>query len=247
VFCHDSGTFRSSELQPCRQRRQVHENQVSYLADGSGRAGHSWTISVAIATVKVMPRPLDQRRREELLLESLEYVAVHGLADLSLRPLARALGTSDRMLLHYFGTKENLIGQALVASRPDIPRLVGDATPKAVADQARALWQDLMTGGEQEPRVRLLLEVMALSMTQRSRYAEHAKRAVTDWIRPLTEGLRAFGLPAGEAEARASALVSGLRGIALDFFVTGDRIRATNAAGLLIDTLTSYVVTKAID
>ena len=50
-------------------------------------------------------------RRAELLAGATVWVLDHGLAELSLRPLARALGTSDRMLLYYFDSKDNLVAE----------------------------------------------------------------------------------------------------------------------------------------
>lgn len=47
--------------------------------------------------------------REILLPRLAAHVLEHGLADASLRPLARAAGTSDRMLLYHFGSKEQLV------------------------------------------------------------------------------------------------------------------------------------------
>lgn len=51
--------------------------------------------------------------RESLLPLLMGHVLAHGLGQASLRPLARAAGTSDRMLLYHFGTKERLIGDLL--------------------------------------------------------------------------------------------------------------------------------------
>ena len=52
-------------------------------------------------------------RRAELLDGVANYILSNGLADLSLRPLATAIGTSPRMLLYFFGSKERLIAEAL--------------------------------------------------------------------------------------------------------------------------------------
>lgn len=41
------------------------------------------------------------------------HVLAHGLNDASLRPLARAAGTSDRMLIYHFGTKDRLVAELL--------------------------------------------------------------------------------------------------------------------------------------
>lgn len=192
-----------------------------------------------------MPRPVDTARRQDLLARALPYLAEHGLAGLSLKPLAAALGTSDRMLVHYFGTKEKLVGLVLAAARPDVPALLaahddhgppGDPRPRSVTDVAHRLWADLCDDGPQQPRVRLLLEVMALAMTQPDAYGPFAAAAVEDWVVPIAAALTARRqLTAGEARARATMLVSGLRGLALDRYITGDAARTDAAAALLID------------
>jgi AcrR family transcriptional regulator len=188
-----------------------------------------------------MVRPIDLARRAELLDLAVRYAAEHGIASLSLRPLAAALGTSSRMLVHYFGTKEELIGQALAAARPDIPALLrahaqAGHTP---ARMARRLWREMTTGGDQEPRTRLLLEVMALALTQPDLYQRYALDTVRAWLDPLSGALHATGLTARDARARATMLVSGLRGLALDRYLTGDRQRTDDAARSLITTATN--------
>ena len=60
-----------------------------------------------------MARPVDPHRREAVRAQAADYVLERGLARLSLRPLAKALGTSPRMLLYDFGTKERLIHEIL--------------------------------------------------------------------------------------------------------------------------------------
>src|SRR2546430_12050912 len=62
-------------------------------------------------------RPPDPDRRAATLARAADYVLEHGLADLSLRPLAAALGTSTRMLLYDFGSKERLIAAVLAEAR----------------------------------------------------------------------------------------------------------------------------------
>src|SRR5262245_64322827 len=52
-------------------------------------------------------------RRPELLAAATDYVFEHGLANLSIRPLAAALGVSHRAVLHHFGSKEQLVGEIL--------------------------------------------------------------------------------------------------------------------------------------
>src|SRR6266540_3214372 len=58
-------------------------------------------------------------RHEELLEQAYQYALEHGLADLSLRPLATAIGSSPRVLLFLFGSKDGLIRALLARARTD--------------------------------------------------------------------------------------------------------------------------------
>jgi AcrR family transcriptional regulator len=51
--------------------------------------------------------------KESLLPLLMAHVLEHGMGQASLRPLAKAAGTSDRMLIYHFGSKESLIGDLL--------------------------------------------------------------------------------------------------------------------------------------
>jgi AcrR family transcriptional regulator len=52
-------------------------------------------------------------RRAEMLEKMADHVLAHGLAASSLRPLAKAAGTSDRMLLYYFADKAEMMTEIL--------------------------------------------------------------------------------------------------------------------------------------
>jgi AcrR family transcriptional regulator len=63
-------------------------------------------------------------RRAELIDAALDYVMAHGLVGLSLRPLAAQLGTSDRMLIYHFGSKERLVGEVLARAQQRLAEAV---------------------------------------------------------------------------------------------------------------------------
>lgn len=52
-------------------------------------------------------------RRAAALDRIADHMLAHGLAPSSLRALAKAAGTSDRMLLYYFADKDDLVAAAL--------------------------------------------------------------------------------------------------------------------------------------
>src|SRR4051794_2219408 len=64
------------------------------------------------APVKTQPRAqANNAKGEELLASIIEIVRRQGLAGFSLDNLAPQLGTSSRMLVYYFGGKDELLGR----------------------------------------------------------------------------------------------------------------------------------------
>ncbi len=70
-------------------------------------------------------------RHDPLIDRLADYVLVHGLAAASLRPMARAAGTSDRMLLYYFADKDAVIAAALDRVAARMIAMLDTAAPPA--------------------------------------------------------------------------------------------------------------------
>ena len=166
------------------------------------------------------------------MAEVVAYLETHGVAGLSLRPLAAELGTSARMLVYYFGT---LVAQAVAASRADgADRLAGVASIDGVRAAVSAQWQQMTTGREQG-HATLVAQVISLAATDPDRYGALAAEALEAAIDPLVAALVRAGTPKAAARQRATILVSGLRGLLQDGAATGDRRRVNAAAKTLID------------
>jgi AcrR family transcriptional regulator len=164
-------------------------------------------------------------RRAELLAGATAWAFENGLAGLSLRPLARALGTSDRMLVYYFGSKDELVA-AIAAQAADA---LGDALPTVDPDRppaSAAAWLDAAWSLLGDPAVRpalaLLFELDAMGVRAPGA-ARSASRMVSEHaLEGVDEALAALGVPAARREAGFSALVSGaVVGIVLDELVSG--------------------------
>ncbi|WP_040792961.1 TetR/AcrR family transcriptional regulator [Nocardia paucivorans] len=181
-----------------------------------------------------MARPLDHTKRAELLDAVVRYIAEHGLADLSLRPLAAALGTSSRMLIYYFGTKEELLVQALSRQRPDITAVFADITDAAaLRERLWEFWRNNTTGPD-AISVKVMLQVLGAACAEHGPYAGYIQGAINVFVTALTERLRDIdGID--EPEIVATILISGLRGILQDRILTGDTERADRAARRLIE------------
>lgn len=174
-----------------------------------------------------MARPSDPERRSATLSRATDYVLTHGLAGLSLRPLAAALGTSTRMLLYDFGSKEKLISEVLAEARRRLRELYAgsiDAAGLSMADTVRAIWAWL-TDAEQAPYLRLFFQVHVDAMTRPDAYADGGRPLITDWLDFLGSPLRAERLD----PATATLLIGAVRGLLLDRLTTADPGRTDDA------------------
>jgi AcrR family transcriptional regulator len=186
-----------------------------------------------------MPRPPDPVRRAQLLKAVADYLLDHGLADMSLRPLASSLGTSPRMLLYHFGSKEQLVAEALAASR----ERQREATLAWLQKQPeleptellRRFWAWQLDG--HQPFLRLFFEVYGLALQEKERFPGFLERAVADWLEFIGALLVRAGLTAAQARIAATAVIAGYRGLLLDFLATGDRRRTKRALDLLLTAL----------
>jgi AcrR family transcriptional regulator len=183
-----------------------------------------------------MARAPDPVKRQELLRDVVAYLEAHGVNDMSLAPMAEALGTSKRMLLYYFSDRGELLAQALDASRPKVGEIFSGVSTRAeFGEAARALWHGL-TRGDQRRSVRMLLQVLSVATTDPDTYGSYARTAVDAMLDPISDALVAVGYSRADAGVRATLIVSGLRGLCQDVLVTGERSRVDAAAELLIMT-----------
>lgn len=169
-----------------------------------------------------MARPLDQDRRRELLEGALVYISEHGLVDLSLRPLAEALGTSSRMLIHYFGTKEELLIRAFTLRRTDLRTMLDVVVDlpglrRAVMDY----WYALAVGDE-VVESRVLLQILGAACANAEPYATYAKLALHETEDELARVLVRLGRSAEVAELESVGVASTLRGLLFEHCITGD-------------------------
>ncbi|MGW2647562.1 TetR/AcrR family transcriptional regulator [Streptomyces sp. NPDC001393] len=191
-----------------------------------------------------MPRPPDPAKRRKLLGQVRAYVIRHGLTDLSLRPLARALGTSDRMLLYYFGSKERLVAEALAGyERRPLLRvrelLQTFGAPRDAAGLRRfmeAVWHQF---GEPDVRATLplYLEIMSASVLHPDRYGPVLYDIVTEWTDLFTSVFRDLGMDQDRARTQAALLTDASFGLVIAPLANGHWDRADKAFHALLDIL----------
>jgi AcrR family transcriptional regulator len=162
-----------------------------------------------------MSRPPDPARRSDLLSAAVDYAIERGLADLTLRPLAQALGVQPNTLVHHFGSKEELLSAILNGVRDRLQTMRQQLREAAETDPLWGIWE-WTASPEREVFYRSFFEAYGLALHQPELYRPFLERVVGDWI--------------DDRAPTASTLeLAVLRGLLLDLLTTGDRERVEAA------------------
>ena len=177
------------------------------------------------------PRGAVGERHEELLGGAVDYVLAHAVGGLSLRPLAGALGTRDRMLVYYCGRRDALVAAVLGRAPRRLEGLLADALPSGPSAPAVVLRGALgaLERPGAEPLLRLWLEVAGLAVQGDPNCLRTSRRVLDGWLRFLAERL---DLPAAERRPAASALLAIMDGLVLQQLVGGGADAARGAEWL---------------
>jgi AcrR family transcriptional regulator len=189
-----------------------------------------------------MSRTADAAHRLALLDRAVDFVSRHGLSQLSLRPLAKALGTSPRVLLYYFGSKDELIVAIIRRGRSRQQTTMANlklSTDLSAGELMRILWRQ-WTDAKHLPLMRLFFEVYALALSQPARFPGFLESAIEEWLGALEACSTRPGSTRDDARAFATMLVATFRGFMLDLAATHDRKRVDDAVGLWIEMLDGY-------
>lgn len=163
--------------------------------------------------------------REQLLERAIAYIADRGISDLSLRELGGAIGSSHRMLLHHFGSREGLWVEVVRAveaqQRDDLP----DLLPDPVADPAGAMraWWRHISDPRLWPNERLFFELYGQALQGRPGTEELLDGIVDAWLPPIVAINMAYGMDEATAAAQARLGIAVTRGLLLDLLATRDR------------------------
>ena len=165
--------------------------------------------------------------RERLLAAAVDHALDTGIADLSLRQLAAAIGTSHRMLIYHFGSREGLLA-AVTQAVEDQQRAALLESGTATAHDARQSWQRL-SDPQLWPQERLFFELYAYALRGRPGTGGFLDGIVESWVAPVADALVKAGADQRTARADARLGVAVVRGLLLDLLATGDRAGVTEA------------------
>jgi len=174
-----------------------------------------------------------------LLDQAIDYLTAEGWGNRSLRQLAEALGTSHRMLIYHFGSKEGLL-VAIVHEVEDRQRVAlaqlqseAAAVGGSLADVMRHFWTRLADPALW-PHERLFFELYGQALSGQPHLATFLDGIVDSWLEPATDLARAHGAPEATARAHARLGLAVTRGLLLDLLATGERAGVDAAMDLFV-------------
>jgi AcrR family transcriptional regulator len=171
--------------------------------------------------------------RDRLLDTAIDHFGRHGIGDTSLRGIAESLGTSHRMLIYHFGSREGLLAEVTreVEARQRLLMTVTYDEGLPPLEAAAKYWEQTV---EATLRYGPLFFELAAHATQGREHAGRLRQElIAAWLPSVTELCRAIGIPEAQAESHARLALGAARGLLLDLLLTGQRVEVARAADLL--------------
>ncbi|MEV5756828.1 TetR/AcrR family transcriptional regulator [Streptomyces tendae] len=162
--------------------------------------------------------------RDRILDACVDHALEHGLPD-RLEPLAAASGTSARMLIYHFGTRDALLRETLRRARRRqrdfFGELVSPRPDEPYPSTLRRAWR-VMTGPAGRPYLTMFGRLR--ENAEQQLWPGFGRESTTDWLQPFEDGLRSIGRP-----ELATLVLAVVRGLIMDIETTGDVSRADRA------------------
>jgi AcrR family transcriptional regulator len=175
-----------------------------------------------------MSRTASDQRPEELLDAIVDYIAEHGLFDLSLRPLAKQVGSSPRVLLYYFGSKEELIAKVFARIRIQQQSWLEAAEESTLSEMCLGMWRRMI-----RPDVlswfQIFFEAYGQALRRPREHKKFLRSVSEDWIHTLARSFERSGCTREVARTMSTVILAGFRGFMLDYCATRDIKRIQKA------------------
>jgi AcrR family transcriptional regulator len=169
--------------------------------------------------------------RDSLLADAVEHFAKNGIGDASLRTIATSIGTSHRMLIYHFGSREGLLAEVVRTVEQQQRDLLTGLSDLPVEEQNEVFWRRVTEAALIYGP--LFFELSAHAMQDLPHTESLKADLVNVWLPPLIDLCIRAGVPAGHAPTYARLGLAASRGLLFDLLLTGDRAGVDEATALL--------------
>jgi AcrR family transcriptional regulator len=166
--------------------------------------------------------------RKQWLDGALAYVLKNGVANVSLRPMANELGTSPRILMYHFKSKEGLLravsGELHSRLQASFVAMMAANTRSRQPAPLKQFWLWAIRE-ENLAYWRLHYELNVLAMQNPTEYGRYQQGASLEWQKLVLEALSA----SIRSTTMATLAIAVFDGLLLEMMTTGDERRLTRA------------------
>ncbi|MGI9622214.1 MAG: TetR/AcrR family transcriptional regulator [Acidimicrobiales bacterium] len=182
--------------------------------------------------------------RQRYLDAVVEAMMAEGSTDLTLVVLAEAAGTSDRMLIYYFKTREALLTEAMdtirARRRKRLHSELAQVTRADTHDSLRALLS-VMSGPEHAKGTRLYFDATGRWAASSEPFPRFVEGVILDTVEEAAAAARRLGASTLGAETFGTLFCSLSTSLACDRQVTGDDERIERAVDSATASLTALI------
>lgn len=190
----------------------------------------------AHATLSMGAKPKPERKAD-VLKAMADYLLGSGISEATLRPAASAVGTSPRMLLYHFRTKEELMVAALKEVRRRetemLAKVVATLPGQSIAQAMRAIWR-WYASPKRLPYLQVFFEAWGVSLRRPYLFKGFLEAVRKDLLPLAKTALVARGYPPRDATAIATLMIAAFRGLLIDLVANKDRERLDDAMEMFI-------------
>lgn len=181
------------------------------------------------------------QRKDELIGAVIRDLLEHGVADVSLRPMAARIGTSARLLIFHFKSKHGLLTEVLSEVQARLQAAALDLpAPRPGVPPLKLYWR-WATHRDNLALLRLLYEVHFIALQNPAVYGRYLRQASVSWSAIIEPRLP----PSIRRSEVATLCGCVFDGLVMELLGTGDLRRTTRALDSFISMLSQHAQSQA--
>lgn len=159
-------------------------------------------------------------KAEQMLPAIVAILRERGPEGFILSSIAEDLGTSSRMLIYHFGSRDELLGKVMKVVREETIEYLVQTRPTSLIEAINRWWEYYMNHLSD---MQLFFHLASRRFEEPTQFEEFASTAVERWIRYFADSVEAEGKSPTTAVVLGRLTIAALRGLVVDYLITEDR------------------------
>ncbi|MCU1659762.1 MAG: TetR/AcrR family transcriptional regulator [Pseudonocardiales bacterium] len=159
-------------------------------------------------------------KASEMLPAIVSILRERGPQGFFLGTIAEEMGTSSRMLIYHFGSRDELLGRAMRVVREETIQYLNDPPPSTLLEAVDKWWDYYMVNLSD---MQLFFHLASRRFEEPGRFTEFASNAVDSWVEYFASSIEAEGRSPEFARVLGRLTIAAMRGLTVDFLITGDK------------------------